>query len=80
MHKTRGIDIDVLPEEIKKAFLDYYEYLVHKYAMKKKVAGKEEPRADEVKKRKKLFFKSVAMHSFKLPGEYSFNREELHER
>lgn len=80
MHKTKEIDIDVLPEEIKRAFIDYYEYLVHKYAVKKKSTGKEENHAEEMKKKKKLFFKSIALHAFKLPGDYSFNREELHER
>jgi hypothetical protein len=80
MHKTKEIDIDVLPEEIKKSFIDYYEYLVNKYAVKRNIADREESHAGEIKKKKKLFFRSIAMHTFKLPGDYSFNRDELHER
>jgi hypothetical protein len=80
MHKTKEIDIDVLPEEIKRSFIDYYEYLVLKYAVKKKVSGKADSHALEVRKKKRRFFKSISIHAFKLPGDYSFNRDELHER
>ncbi|MBS4033317.1 MAG: hypothetical protein KGZ85_02525 [Ignavibacterium sp.] len=80
MPKTKEIDIDLLPEDIKRSFIDYYEYLVHKYAVKKKCTGKEERYSEEMKKKKKLFFKSIATHTFNLPEGYKFNREELHER
>ena len=67
MAKIKEIDINVLPEEVKKQLLDFYEYLVNKYGKKKL-------------KDKKEFFESVKVHSFKLPKDYKFNREELHER
>ncbi len=67
MAKMKEIDMDILPEEVKKHLIDFYEYLVNKYGKKKL-------------KDKKVFFESVKVHSFKLPEDYKFNREELHER
>jgi hypothetical protein len=67
MSKIKEINMDILPEEVKKQLLDFYEYLANKYGKKKL-------------KDKKVFFESVKLHSFKLPEDYKFNREELHER
>jgi len=67
MSKIKEIDIDILPQKIKRELLDFYEYLVNKYAGKKL-------------KDKKAFFESRKTHLFKLPEGYKFNREELHER
>ena len=53
MAETNKIDIDVLPEEIKKELIDFYEFLLQKHAACKA-------------KNKKAFFDSVKMHSFKL--------------
>ncbi len=73
MTKLKELDMDILPEEVKKELLDFYEYLVTKY-------GKKQLKLKGTKKDKKVFFESVRKHSFKLPGDYKFNREELHER
>jgi hypothetical protein len=35
---------------------------------------------EETTQRQQRFFESVKKHSFKLPKDYQFNREELHER
>jgi len=67
MAETKKIDIDILTEEIQKELIDFYEFLIKKYATKKV-------------KDKKSFFESVKLHSFKLPEGYKFNREELYER
>jgi hypothetical protein len=67
MAKTKKLDIDILPEGLRKELLDFYEFLVQKHSVKKKRA-------------KNAFFESVKLHSFKLPMDYRFNREELHER
>ncbi len=73
MAQTKEINLNVLPEEIKKELLDFYEYLVTKY-------GKQRLERKSPTKDKNAFFESVKMHSLKLPGGYKFNREELHER
>ncbi len=67
MARLEEIDMDVLPEEVKIELMDFYEYLVNKYTKKRL-------------KDKKAFFESVKTHSFKLPEDYKFNREELYER
>jgi len=67
MAQLREIDMGILPEEVKKELLDFYEYLANKYGKKKL-------------KDKKTFFESVKLHLFKLPEDYIFDREELHER
>jgi ribosomal protein S21 len=66
--KIERIDLDVLPEEARKELKNFYNYLLVKYGRE----GKE--------LRKRLFFESVRRHSFVLPEEYKFDREELHER
>lgn len=74
MQKTKEIDIEVLPPKVKAELLDFYEYLVHKYCDIKS------PRVNNLLERKKLFFVSLKKHSFKIPDNYKFCREELHER
>jgi hypothetical protein len=67
MGTKEQLDLDILPEEAKKEIKDFYEFLVSKYATKKA-------------RNKKAFLETVKMYSFKLPVDYKFNREELHER
>ena len=73
MSRLKEIDIDILPEEVKRELLDFYEYLATKY-------GKKQIEMKSPLKDRKAFFESVKMHSFRLPEGYKFNREELHER
>ena len=35
---------------------------------------------DDLDRKKQQFLRLVDKHSFKLPGDYQFNREQLHER
>ena len=65
--QTKEIRLDKLPEAARKELYDFYEFLASKYGKKMVVAVS----------KKKLFFKSVAKHSFKLPAGYKFNREEI---
>jgi hypothetical protein len=62
------IDLEVLPEEVRKELKNFYTYLLVKYGRECKEL------------RKMLFFELVRRHSFVLPEEYKFDREELHER
>jgi hypothetical protein len=73
VRNQKQLDLEILPKEAKKELLDFYEYLLNKYgrAKKEKVT---------MEKRKLQFFESVKKHSFVLPENYRFNREELHER
>jgi hypothetical protein len=73
MTKLKEIDMDILPDEVKKELLDFYEYLLTKY-------GKKQLLLKDHVKNKKAFFEAVKKHSFKLPKDYKFDREELHER
>jgi len=73
MANPKEIDIGILPEEVKKELLDFYEYLITKY-------GKKELELKSPIKDRRVFFESVKKHSVKLPRGYKFNREELHER
>ena len=73
MDYTAFIDINSLTEEARKELESFYEYLVFKY--KKKIKRK----TDEENK-KEQFFRFVENHSYNLPENYKFNREELHER
>ena len=68
--QTKEIRLDNLPEAARKELYDFYEFLASKYGEKMVVAVS----------KKKLFFKSVVKHSFKLPAGYKFNREEIYER
>lgn len=73
MARLNEIDMDILPEEVRKELFDFYEYLITKHVK----------RQLEIKspiKDKRVFFESVKKHSVKLSEDYKFNREELHER
>jgi len=77
MAKEKSIQIDNLPEAAQRELLDFYEYLVDKY---------QEPVPERKKKSGRLaadkarFFEHVHSLSFRLPKEYHFNRDALHER
>lgn len=73
MARLKEIDIDILPDEVKKELIDFYEYLLTKY-------GKKHLELKSPVKGKRVFFESVKKHAINLPKEYKFNREELHER
>jgi len=73
MARLKEIDMDVLPEEVKNELLDFYEYLITKY-------GKKQSEIKGIARDRRVFFESVKKHSVKLPEDYKFNREELHER
>jgi len=73
MARLKEIDMNILPEEIKKELLDFYEYLITKY-------GEKQSELKVPIKDKQVFFESVKRHSIKLPEDCRFDREELHER
>ena len=68
MQVTKEIDLLRLPEEARKELIDFYEFLLKKYDIRKK----------NIKKEK--FFSVLEKYSFNLPSTYKFNREELYER
>lgn len=74
MQKEKQIDVDVLPPEVKTELFDFYEYLVQKYCVVKF------PKAKKPLRSKKAFFASLKKHSFKMPHDFAFCRDELHER
>ncbi len=61
----KTIDLEVLPDDAKRELIDFYEYLVRKYGKKKRVD-----------KLMEIFNK----YNIKLPKDYKFDREEIHER
>jgi len=71
MQAIKKIEVDVLPDNAKRELFDFYEYLVSKY-------GKSPKEVSPIE-RKNKFLKSISRHSFKLPADYKFNREEIHE-
>ncbi|MEW6107764.1 MAG: DUF2281 domain-containing protein [Nitrospirota bacterium] len=73
MARLKEIDIDILPDEVKKELIDFYEFLLKKY-------GKKNFKLKSPVKDKRVFFESVKKHAINLPKDYKFNREELHER
>ena len=62
------IDLSLLPEEARRELIDFYEFLLEKYVKGKKNMEKES------------FFRTIKKHSFNLPFNYNFEREEIHER
>ena len=68
MQITKKIDLLILPEEARRELLDFYEFLLKKYVIRKKDVKKEN------------FFSMVGRHSFTLPLTYKFNREQLYDR
>lgn len=75
--QRREINIDILPEGIKKELQDFYEFLLEKYKIELKT---DRNKKDKILKKKKLFFDSIDKLSFKLPSDYKFSRDELYER
>ncbi|MBC7962924.1 MAG: DUF2281 domain-containing protein [Steroidobacteraceae bacterium] len=70
---AKAIEIDRLPESARNELYDFYEFLVKKYAP---VLSKS--RSD--REAKEHFFRNVTSHAFSLPADYTFDRNELHER
>ena len=60
----KTIDLDILPDDAKRELIDFYEYLVKKYKKTKNIE------LLEIYKR----------YNIKLPSNYKFDREEIHER
>lgn len=70
---AKAIEIDRLPESARNELYDFYEFLVQKYAS---ALSKSHPDRET----KERFFKNVTSHAFSLPTDYTFDRNELHER
>lgn len=62
---TQNIDLSKLPENVRQELIDFYSFLVSKYA---------------VRRNKDVFLKSIKKHTFDLPSDYSFDRESANER
>jgi hypothetical protein len=79
MDKAGKIDINSLPEGVRRELFDYYEFLLQKYMggnpVKKKRTGQK-----SLLLKKEIFFQSVRDNSFSLPGTFKFDREESHAR
>ena len=71
MEYTSFIDLNALSEEARKELESFYEYLVFKYQKKKKVKSNKEKKVEE-------FLAFLDKHSYNLPKDYKFNREEFH--
>ena len=77
MNKTKEIDMANLPENVRRELIDFYEYLLNKYSISKTPGASGEP---DILKKKRLFFASIKKHSFNIPKNFKFNRDELHDR
>ena len=73
MASNKSIRPERLPENARIALLDFYEFLVRKY-----VKSFNSAKAGALAKEK--FFQKVASRSFSLPADYTFDRDEIHER
>lgn len=74
-------ELDVLQDEyldILYKFMKSLELSVNDLRMASHIAEKESE--NDLKARKRKFFDFVDAHSFTLAEDYTFNREELHER
>ncbi len=60
----KTIDLDILPDDAKKELIDFYEYLVKKYKRRENVE----------------LLEIYKKYNIKLPSDYKFDREEIHER
>ena len=70
---AKTIHIERLPEPARNELYDFYEFLVKKYVpVLTKTSSDREA--------KKLFFQNVTSRAFPLPANYTFDRNELHER
>lgn len=62
---TQDIDLSKLPDNVRQEIIDFYNFLISKYT---------------VKKNKDVFLESIKKHTFDLPSDYSFDRELANER
>lgn len=65
------IDITDLPGNAKQEIMDFYQYLLTKYSIRKEKRKKD---------RKLVFLKNVENQRFHLASDYNFNRNEANER
>ncbi|MCF8370014.1 MAG: DUF2281 domain-containing protein [Bacteroidales bacterium] len=63
------LDLAELPKHVQIELIDYYDFLIEKYASERKKKG-----------RKEHFFDLVSQHKFSLPTNYKFDREAANER
>ncbi len=70
---AKAIQIERLPEPARNELYDFYEFLVKKYVPVLTKSG-----SDRVAK--KAFFNNVTSRAFTLPANFTFDRNELHER
>lgn len=66
---TNSLNFEILPKHVQQELIDYYLFLMNKYA-------------PQIKKntKKEIFLASVAKHKFSLPANYKFDREAANER
>jgi hypothetical protein len=67
------MDMSTLTDEARKELKIFYDYLTFKYNKKAK-------RKSGSDNKKEQFFNFVKNHTYILPENYKFNRDELHER
>jgi len=67
--QSNTINIEFLPNQVKQQLLDYYQFLLSKYAPHK-----------EKETSKQAFFESVKRHKYSLPAQYQFDRDWANER
>lgn len=77
MNNTKEIDITNLPEDVKRELLDFYEFLLNKYTVSVSLNTSDK---SELSDKKKHFIESIEKHSYNLPKNFKFDREELYER
>ena len=70
MHTAKQLKIENLPVEAQRELFDFLEFLSAKYS--KSVVSSVN--------NKENFLQLVAKHTFKLPVEYKFSRDEIYER
>jgi len=63
------VELENLPKSFQKDLLEYYQYLLHKYQIKRKQKPKQ-----------KGFFKSVNKYKYSLPKDFKFDRKTANER
>jgi len=78
MKQSDVLNLHDLPEELKREIHDFYNYLVSKY--RKKTIHDKNGKKTQDAERKEAFLKSIENLKFQLPEDYTFNRDELHER
>jgi len=78
MKQSDVLDLHDLPEELKREIHHFYDYLVSKY--RKKALQYKNGKKIQNDDRKETFLKSIENLKFQLPEDYTFNRDELHER